>query len=517
MNVGRYRSVYCPSCTKIKPLVLSNRPDVLDAAHPPSSVEHISFSPNSGWLIRLTDGKVQHHNFPILSDLDAASRQRQRSRVRSVFFGAANSVVAHTEKGVTSHGVSDALQESLEGFARNTNMRARGVLLGRATTLCPWDRSYYFIEEQSVQGGGSRYWYNLPIHEIPPELVSSVIANEHPPSKHLQQPTPKISVPGLGNVHPPPAYEAAAPLSPLEIPSEVRNRYERRFLEGSDGRPYITGVELAMILIETGLPKGDLGSIWEKSDLNQDGRFGEEEFIQAMWLADLRTGGQSHSRSKSDSLHLPAGPANAGSSSQEGWRHSFDGSSSPHYPALQPSLASRSQSRPASYPHPPPAYTLGPTSPPPQAQETPRPGDVTMPMSKALVCRQCRRGLVPGDAAYSCQACGDSVCFCMDCYGQGASCPHTAPIVKLVQGAVLPSRKPDDCGRCWRSIKKGSLMWHCDQCYDPELCAKCWCKGKYCKHFEQGKVTMCVVYQGGWGGMRYVGGALDVVSAVIGA
>jgi uncharacterized UBP type Zn finger protein len=85
-----------------------------------------------------------------------------------------------------------------------------------------------------------------------------------------------------------------------------------------------------------------------------------------------------------------------------------------------------------------------------------------------------------------------------------------------VQDPNLPGTKANkDCNRCWRSIKKGSLTWHCDKCFDPELCAKCWRKGKYCKHFEQGKVTVRIVNQNG-SSLGSLGDALDIVGSVFG-
>lgn len=85
----------------------------------------------------------------------------------------------------------------------------------------------------------------------------------------------------------PPSIPSGVQSTPQpEIPVAARTRYERQFHGQCGGKPNLTGIEAAGVFFESGLGKSDLSRIWEETDRDRNGRFGKEEFVQAMWLIE---------------------------------------------------------------------------------------------------------------------------------------------------------------------------------------------------------------------------------------
>lgn len=81
----------------------------------------------------------------------------------------------------------------------------------------------------------------------------------------------------------------------IEMPASARAVASGMFDEclrlggGADaGRDYLTGIEAAQVFMSSGLSDGDLAMIWDRTDLDRNGRFDREEFVQAMWLISIQ-------------------------------------------------------------------------------------------------------------------------------------------------------------------------------------------------------------------------------------
>lgn len=404
---------------KLTEKVLCNRADVLAAAQPRSAVEHISFSPNGGWLIRFVDGKVQHQSFPLAGDLVSGHPgMRQHSRVKGAVFGAEGSSIIRTERATLVEGVS----EEVRGLIKVSE----GGLVGKASTLCPSSKEHFFIEQLSTGEQRSKYRYNMP-PSIPPGFVASLIAGEHPNTDTINDTVPACNNVAVDSL-PPPAYEHV-------VGSGLEGRSEARHANSPQ--------------VEHGL------------------------------------GSPSHPEAKET---VPGGPSLDGAQARVNSSATTLLSNRPHQANLVSGMVSLPQT------------------------DTSVKAKV---LSLALVCRQCQKGLAPGDMACYCDLCGDSLCFCSDCCNSGSNCPHRSSLVVLGQDPNLLEKGATECYRCWRSIGRGDLMWHCEECLDPALCQKCWKKGKHCRHFDQGKVSLYVVKRKSSAG-RYIDVAFDVAGAIFG-
>ncbi|KAI8718277.1 hypothetical protein NCS52_00606000 [Fusarium sp. LHS14.1] len=493
--------------------LLSNRQDVLAAARPATSVEHITFSPLGGWFIRFNDGTVQvshssgfsttFHRL-VLQYLDLSCQSRQYSPIRNVFFGAREAVIVRTDRELLSAMLSQSLQTSLQALT-NGELKSSGFVLGRNTVLCPCDPDQYFLE--AVSGTRSKHLYQMLATELPDQLVVLAMEKQSPSddvlnsfihgsfsnrlSVSISSQSRPSSFSGLStsavndcsnhrhsisyaapsdktpwnSVPQQVTYPQTSPLQ--EVPTAARQRYEAIFANEARGKPYLNGMEAAGIFMTSGLSRADLAGIWDEADRDRNGQFDREEFVQAMWRIELQTGRVSPP--------LPARPWNG--------------------QAPVPSQQCRPPVAPA-YNYPPAA----PYQPIPPAQQAPyvQPhGLQTVEILVAIRCKTCGKGLAPSDTVY-CSATHHTIdYFCPTCHR-----PPTATQVLLAAGQDLPQRKRSSmgCSGCWKDIKKGKMVWHCNKCWDKDLCQKCWGKTKkQCKHAATGQVSMMRVGKGGSG------------------
>uniref|UniRef100_A0A8C8M846 Intersectin-1 n=1 Tax=Oncorhynchus tshawytscha TaxID=74940 RepID=A0A8C8M846_ONCTS len=133
----------------------------------------------------------------------------------------------------------------------------------------------------------------LPMPPMPgvgmsPPLVSSV-----PPSV----PPLANGAPMTGFSHPGMAQSASTPVPPQPptdwaVPSSSRLKYRQLFNSHDKMMSgHLTGPQARTILMQSSLPQTSLASIWNLSDIDQDGKLTAEEFILAMHLIDMAMSG----------------------------------------------------------------------------------------------------------------------------------------------------------------------------------------------------------------------------------
>uniref|UniRef100_A0A8C7FWL4 Intersectin-1 n=1 Tax=Oncorhynchus kisutch TaxID=8019 RepID=A0A8C7FWL4_ONCKI len=121
-----------------------------------------------------------------------------------------------------------------------------------------------------------------------PPLVSSV-----PPSV----PPLANGAPMTGFSHPGMPQSASAPVPPQPptdwaVPSSSRLKYRQLFNSHDKMMSgHLTGPQARTILMQSSLPQTSLASIWNLSDIDQDGKLTAEEFILAMHLIDMAMSG----------------------------------------------------------------------------------------------------------------------------------------------------------------------------------------------------------------------------------
>jgi SpoVK/Ycf46/Vps4 family AAA+-type ATPase len=74
-----------------------------------------------------------------------------------------------------------------------------------------------------------------------------------------------------------------------EAPQAVRDIYDKFFGEHvqEHGGDYFNAINAVNMMRDTGLSDEILCEIWERADVDQNGRLDKEEFIQAMWLVSI--------------------------------------------------------------------------------------------------------------------------------------------------------------------------------------------------------------------------------------
>ncbi|KAM0428856.1 hypothetical protein ACHAPT_006656 [Fusarium lateritium] len=265
-------------------------------------------------------------------------------------------------------------------------------------------------------------------------------------------------------------YTQTSPARP-EVPPAARQRYEAIFANEAGGKPYLNGIEAAGVFLTSGLTRADLAGIWDEADQDRNGQFDREEFVQAMWRIELQTGRVSPPQTS----------------------RPWNGQA----PVLPPRQYQPPPSAAYNYP---PAQSAPPYQPAPPVQQTPyvqpsQQGIQTIEILVAIRCKICGKGLAPSDTAYRSSTQHTIDYFCPTCHR-----PPTAMQVLLAAGKDLPQRKRSSmgCSGCWKDIKKGKMVWHCNKCWDKDLCQKCWAKTKkQCKHAATGQVAMMRVGKGG--------------------
>ncbi|XP_070263348.1 intersectin-1 isoform X3 [Myotis yumanensis] len=157
----------------------------------------------------------------------------------------------------------------------------------------------------------------LPVVGMSPPLVSSVppaavppLANGAPP---VMQPLPAFAHPaatlpksssfsrsGPGSqlntkLQKAPSLDVASapPLAEWAVPQSSRLKYRQLFNSHDKTMSgHLTGPQARTILMQSSLPQAQLASIWNLSDIDQDGKLTAEEFILAMHLIDVAMAGQ---------------------------------------------------------------------------------------------------------------------------------------------------------------------------------------------------------------------------------
>lgn len=293
------------------------------------------------------------------------------------------------------------------------------------------------------------------------------------------------------------------------MPPKSRARFERIFNEQCEGKPYLTGIEAAIILLDSRLHKNVLSHIWEQADVTRDGRFSCDEFCHAMWLIDLE-------KNPYPTPIYPNPPQYTNTSAQAGQYAS----------ASQPAYSQQPYAH-AAHPPPysiPPGQPLQPSSGPTYAQGYTAYQRLTLDkleMFEPMICQGCDLGLVPNDVVYNCDQCKDGVSrFCEACHNIGKCCYHQVAPSKLEAGNELKNEDKDGdfgfglkCDGCKTKFKQGMLCWHCKRCFDPNFCKDCWRKrDKRCKHAAQGKVELRRVGRSS----ASAGDVLEVVGGILG-
>ncbi|KAG5852414.1 hypothetical protein ANANG_G00062160 [Anguilla anguilla] len=89
-----------------------------------------------------------------------------------------------------------------------------------------------------------------------------------------------------------PSAAAAQPPSDWAVPPSSRLKYRQLFnSQDKMMSGHLTGPQARTILMQSSLPQAQLASIWNLSDIDQDGKLTAEEFILAMHLIDMAMSG----------------------------------------------------------------------------------------------------------------------------------------------------------------------------------------------------------------------------------
>ncbi|XP_023485838.1 intersectin-1 isoform X3 [Equus caballus] len=158
---------------------------------------------------------------------------------------------------------------------------------------------------------------SIPVVGMSPSLVSSVptaavppLANGAPP---VIQPLPAFAHPaatlpksssfsrsGPGSqlntkLQKAQSFDVASvpPVAEWAVPQSSRLKYRQLFNSHDKTMSgHLTGPQARTILMQSSLPQAQLASIWNLSDIDQDGKLTAEEFILAMHLIDVAMSGQ---------------------------------------------------------------------------------------------------------------------------------------------------------------------------------------------------------------------------------
>ena len=444
--------------------------------------------------------------------LDTHSGARQHhARLKRVVFAGNGAVIASIDRGVLMSGqVPDHLKFALQQTFNNTPGEA---ILSKASIICHWNENSYFI---GVDGRGN----NSFIHHIPPQIprdfTDSIRQSDRSPSplsptrheapssyssfrsllaenqprgllSNLQQSLDGQSRGLLSNLNKLKAKaNASRPNSAVHtIPSDAKARYERMFQDACNGKSYLTGIEAAIVFLNSGQHKDALSRIWEQTDSNRDGLFTRDEFVQAMWMIEVEKGTASHMQN-----------AMQAQQQHDSYPPTYSTLAVPYAP---PPDQFHQNLPPVSQPSPSTQQQQQQTAPFVHLGGFQSSVFKTREMREPMICRRCDEGLIPGDMIYQCDLCPDSgTTFCEKCGLRGKACYHEATRSRL---EAAPELKREDaegdfgesvkCDGCRTKLKDGMLCWHCKRCFDPNYCKDCWKQaGKRCKHAKNGKVQL---------------------------
>uniref|UniRef100_A0A8C6Z739 Intersectin-1 n=1 Tax=Nothoprocta perdicaria TaxID=30464 RepID=A0A8C6Z739_NOTPE len=156
---------------------------------------------------------------------------------------------------------------------------------------------------------------SIPVVGMSPPLVSSVPAAAVPPLANgapaVIQPLPAFAHPtvpksssfsrsGPGSqlntkLQKAQSFDVASvpPVAEWAVPQSSRLKYRQLFNSHDKTMSgHLTGPQARTILMQSSLPQAQLATIWNLSDIDQDGKLTAEEFILAMHLIDVAMSGQ---------------------------------------------------------------------------------------------------------------------------------------------------------------------------------------------------------------------------------
>ncbi|XP_064008539.1 intersectin-1 isoform X5 [Pogoniulus pusillus] len=159
---------------------------------------------------------------------------------------------------------------------------------------------------------------SIPVVGMSPPLVSSVPAAAVPPLANgapaVIQPLPAFAHPVAATLPKSSSFSRSGPGSQLNaklqkaqsfdvasvppvaewaVPQSSRLKYRQLFNSHDKTMSgHLTGPQARTILMQSSLPQAQLASIWNLSDIDQDGKLTAEEFILAMHLIDVAMSGQ---------------------------------------------------------------------------------------------------------------------------------------------------------------------------------------------------------------------------------
>nr|XP_009488377.1 PREDICTED: intersectin-1 [Pelecanus crispus] len=157
---------------------------------------------------------------------------------------------------------------------------------------------------------------SIPVVGMSPPLVSSVPAAAVPPMANgapaVIQPLPAFAHPatlpksssfsrsGPGSqlnakLQKAQSFDVASvpPVAEWAVPQSSRLKYRQLFNSHDKTMSgHLTGPQARTILMQSSLPQAQLATIWNLSDIDQDGKLTAEEFILAMHLIDVAMSGQ---------------------------------------------------------------------------------------------------------------------------------------------------------------------------------------------------------------------------------
>jgi hypothetical protein len=168
-------------------------------------VDHLSFSTGGGWFVRYTDGTVRLSmvgSFPqnfyniaeeYMQTSGSAACSRQQSQMQYVFFGADGAVLVKLINGnLKWAGLPDELASCIR------TKLAEEWSLAKQTTLCQWDKNYYYLKWKKLSGiETSSSWNIKPTGILTSLLLREVAEGKLPISHTVPAPVPTKTAPKL--------------------------------------------------------------------------------------------------------------------------------------------------------------------------------------------------------------------------------------------------------------------------------------------------------------------------------
>ena len=421
------------------------------------TVDYISFSSGGGWFIRYSDRTVRLSmtgTFPEKFFETAQpymqtqnwSSSPQQSSIKYVFFGAGDTFLIQCWDGsMRWYDIPEILVDHIKSHS------SQGLILGKATVLCPWDSRFFFAEFESGyrMSTGSIYswniWPNACLTDlVVREVLEGMVPVSHTAAVPVDTPPPSAASPSIQPSSPASRPTSAAstskpgnpfrkPKNPFvekadepdwsDVEPEYRALLEKTFHDSEpfEGAGYITGetaVEIFKVLGE-GLTLDRLATIWDQADSNEDGRLNLSEFACAFkMMTDLDEQKEKQMTSESKIVD-----------------NLID---------LKPDGGLPSD--------PLPAYALSAAAQPQTTSER-TPPVTSRRINTPLICSLCCSTII--DVAHSCSTCENGEFdMCKSCQFQGRSCPgrHKLQFVKIeldddltdqMNNMSLNNRKPN--------------------------------------------------------------------------